>query len=79
MSKDNQNNSFVFNKHSNTPDAQPHQHRCNGHLEDVLEGLSQWPLDVSKPFGLFLSCLKSQPGQEPARYKSTKDTDERNQ
>lgn len=54
---------FTFNKHSDKkPSAEPVQHRCNGHLEDVLEGISQWPMDVAKPFSLFLSCLKSQPG-----------------
>jgi hypothetical protein len=57
-----QNDKFPFNKHSETPNSKPQQHRCNAHLEDVLEGLSQWPLDVSKPFSVFLSCLKSQPG-----------------
>ncbi|KAL9539013.1 hypothetical protein MBANPS3_010521 [Mucor bainieri] len=79
MSNENQDDTFVFNKHSNSPDTQPHQHRCNGHLEDVLEGLSQWPMDVAKPFGLFLSCLKSQPGQEPMRYKFTKQDEDKKQ
>lgn len=64
---------FVFNRHSDKKvDPKPRQHRCNGHLEDFLDGISQWPMDVSKPFGVFLDCLKSQPGQEPARYKDTK-------
>ncbi|KAI9495007.1 hypothetical protein BDB00DRAFT_815458 [Zychaea mexicana] len=54
-----------FNKHSNGPSDTPQQpHRCNGHLEDVLVGLSSWPMDVSKPFGVFLQCLKSQPGNK---------------
>ncbi|KAI8991051.1 hypothetical protein BDF20DRAFT_842384 [Mycotypha africana] len=66
---DQQDAKFEFNKHSNTSKRKPQQHRCNGHLEDVLEGLTQWPLDVAKPFGLFLTCLRSQPGQEPPRYK----------
>jgi hypothetical protein len=56
---------FTFNKHSDkNPSAKPIPHRCNGHLEDVLNGMSQWPMDVSKPFSLFLSCLKSQPGKK---------------
>jgi hypothetical protein len=61
MSND-QNDKFPFNKHSEATNTKPKQHRCNGHLEDVLEGVSQWPMDVSKPFNVFLSCLKSQPG-----------------
>lgn len=60
MSKD---DTFQFNKHSNAPSTAPQQHRCNGHLEDVLEGVSQWPMDVSKPFGIFLNCLRSKPGK----------------
>lgn len=61
MSKD--ETSFAFNKHSNAPSTPPKQHRCNGHLEDLLEGISQWPMDVSKPFSNFLACLRSQPGK----------------
>ncbi|KAI9253401.1 hypothetical protein BDA99DRAFT_519672 [Phascolomyces articulosus] len=62
-----------FNKHSTGPsDAAPQPHRCNGHLEDVLEGVSSWPMDVAKPFSLFLQCIKSQPGQEPVRYSQQK-------
>ncbi|KAI8148340.1 hypothetical protein BJV82DRAFT_663719 [Fennellomyces sp. T-0311] len=58
-----------FNKHSEGPNnAGPQPHRCNGHLEDVLVGLSSWPMDVAKPFGVFWQCIKSQPGQEPVRY-----------
>jgi hypothetical protein len=69
MSNDDQqkddSNRFVFNRHSDKKvHARPQQHRCNGHLEDVLTGISQWPLDVSKPFGVFLDCLKSQPGND---------------
>ncbi|KAI8978937.1 hypothetical protein BDB01DRAFT_798640 [Pilobolus umbonatus] len=60
---------FVLNRHSNSPSRKKEEHRCNQHLEDVLEGVSQWPMDVSKPFSIFLQCLRSQPGQEPARYK----------
>ncbi|CDH52947.1 predicted protein [Lichtheimia corymbifera JMRC:FSU:9682] len=61
--------SFPLNKHSSGPSnrgAKPH--RCNGHLEDLLEGLSTWPLNVSKPFSVFLECMRSKPGQEPPRY-----------
>ncbi|KAI9470616.1 MAG: hypothetical protein EXX96DRAFT_585072 [Benjaminiella poitrasii] len=72
MSND-EKNKITFNRHSDAPNKPPKQHRCNGHLEDVLEGLSQWPLDVTKPFSLFLACLKSQPGQEPLRYKQNKE------
>ncbi|KAI9353945.1 hypothetical protein BD770DRAFT_347644 [Pilaira anomala] len=69
MSDSERSDSFVFNKHSETnPNGKQTQHRCNPYLEDVLEGLSQWPMDVAKPFSIFLSCLKSQPGQEPTRY-----------
>ncbi|KAI8079120.1 uncharacterized protein B0P05DRAFT_587337 [Gilbertella persicaria] len=60
MSEDKQK-PFVFNKHSDTPDTKPHQHRCNGHLEDALEGLLAF--DIIKPFGVFFEC------QEPPRYK----------
>ncbi|KAI8059464.1 hypothetical protein BC940DRAFT_313738 [Gongronella butleri] len=60
--------SFQLNRHSNAPSQAPHAHRCNNHLEDVLKGLSSWPLDVSQPFHRFLDCLKSQPGNEPPRY-----------
>lgn len=65
MSNDDQSKeSFVFNRHSDkVENPKTHEHRCNGHLEDVLEGMSQWPLDVSKPFGLFLDCMKSKPGK----------------
>ncbi|RCI04321.1 hypothetical protein CU098_012944 [Rhizopus stolonifer] len=60
---------FSLNKHSEANHAKPEQHRCNAHLEDVLEGVTKWPLDVAKPFGVFLECLRSQPGNEPDRYK----------
>ncbi|KAI9282619.1 hypothetical protein BY458DRAFT_531055 [Sporodiniella umbellata] len=60
---------FVLNRHSEGTQEKPKQHRCNAHLEDVLEGLSKWPMDVTKPFGAFLSCLGSKPGNEPERYK----------
>ncbi|KAI9247934.1 hypothetical protein EDC94DRAFT_570318 [Helicostylum pulchrum] len=74
MSDNDRTSNFVFNKHSEkNPNGQQVQHRCNGYLEDVLEGVSQWPMDIAKPFSLFLSCLRSQPGQEPPRYKSQKD------
>ncbi|KAI8890536.1 hypothetical protein K501DRAFT_206536 [Backusella circina FSU 941] len=66
--KEEEVSSFPLNKHSDKPTQKPKQHRCNAHLEDVLEGVSQWPMDVSKPFGIFLECLKSKPGQEPERY-----------
>ncbi|KAI7908273.1 uncharacterized protein BX663DRAFT_493630 [Cokeromyces recurvatus] len=68
MSND-EKDKFIFNKHSDASNKTPKQHRCNSHLEDVLEGLSQWPLNVSEPFSLFLACLRSQPGQEPPRYQ----------
>lgn len=54
---------FTLNKHSEAPSTKPEQHRCNAHLEDLLEGLSKWPMDVSKPFSVFLQCLRSQPGK----------------
>ncbi|OBZ86580.1 hypothetical protein A0J61_05374 [Choanephora cucurbitarum] len=66
MSKEGQEK-FVFNKQSNHPDTKPHQHRCNAHLEDFLEGILAF--DLVKPFGVFLDCLRSQPGQEPPRYQ----------
>ncbi|ORX49139.1 hypothetical protein DM01DRAFT_1409603 [Hesseltinella vesiculosa] len=59
---------FPLNKHSNAPSQAPHSHRCNDHLEDVLKGLSKWPMDVAGPFQVFLQCLKSTPGEEPPRY-----------
>ncbi|ORY96191.1 hypothetical protein BCR43DRAFT_524329 [Syncephalastrum racemosum] len=60
---------FPFNKHSDGPsDARQRPHRCNAHLEDFLEGLSTWPMDVAGPFKVFLQCLRSKPGQEPPRY-----------
>lgn len=68
MSNDDQSKNdtgFVFNRKSDkkvNPKAQ--KHRCNDHLEDVLTGLSTWPLDVTKPFSIFLDCLKSQPGND---------------
>lgn len=62
MSKD-EDKGFVLNKRSEAPSSKPQQHRCNGHLEDLLEGLTKWPMDVSKPFNVFLECLKSQPGK----------------
>jgi len=48
----------------------PKPHRCYPHLEDVLVGLNKWPVEFSKPFGVFWECMKSEPGQEPERYKS---------
>ncbi|KAI7860530.1 hypothetical protein BDC45DRAFT_454957 [Circinella umbellata] len=66
-----------FNKHSTgSSDSQAQPHRCNAHLEDVLEGLSTWPMDVAKPFGVFWQCIKSQPGQEPLRYSQQKQQQE---
>ncbi|KAI8341639.1 hypothetical protein BC941DRAFT_414062 [Chlamydoabsidia padenii] len=67
------NEGFPFNHHSNTPSRAPQSHRCNEHLEDVLKGLSTWPMDVAAPFHVFLSCLKSKPGEEPPLYSSTSD------
>jgi hypothetical protein len=64
MSDKESSSSFPLNKHSDKPTQKPKQHRCNAHLEDVLEGLSQWPMNVSKPFGAFLDCLKSKPGKK---------------
>ncbi|KAG2183820.1 hypothetical protein INT44_008831 [Umbelopsis vinacea] len=61
---------IVFNKHSNAPSTRPKSHRCNEHLEDVLTGVSSWPMDFSKPFGVFWKCLRSQPGQEPPLYRN---------
>ena len=59
-----------FNKHSTgSSDSRAQPHRCNAHLEDVLEGLSTWPMDVSKPFGVFLQCIKSQPGMREEKKK----------
>ncbi|KAJ2957431.1 hypothetical protein NQZ79_g6835 [Umbelopsis isabellina] len=70
-SEDDQKDShIVFNRHSNTPSAKPKAHRCNEHLEDVLNGISSWPMDFSKPFGVFWKCLRSQPGQEPTLYRN---------
>ena len=64
MSNNDDQTKFVFNRHSDKIETpKPHQHRCNGHLEDVLDGVSQWPMDVSKPFGIFLDCLKSNVGR----------------
>lgn len=54
----------VFNRHSNAPSTRPKPHRCNEHLEDVLNGVSTWPMDFSKPFGVFWKCLRSQPGMK---------------
>ncbi|KAJ3115575.1 hypothetical protein HDU96_000399 [Phlyctochytrium bullatum] len=42
-------------------------HRCNGHMEDFLIGITSLPLDVVRPFGLFLKCMWSNPGEEPPR------------
>lgn len=60
---DQKDSHIVFNRHSNTPSAKPKSHRCNEHLEDVLNGISTWPMDFSKPFGVFWKCLRSQPGK----------------
>ncbi|CAO3594484.1 unnamed protein product [Absidia cylindrospora] len=69
-------NNFPFNQHSNSPNKAPESHRCNDHLEDVLKGISTWPMDVAAPFHTFLECLKSTPGQEPPLYSTTKKTEE---
>ncbi|KAI9018662.1 hypothetical protein CLU79DRAFT_759772 [Phycomyces nitens] len=63
---------YSFNKHSTAPNTESKPHRCNGHLEDVLTGVSKLPMDFAKPFSAFLSCLKSTPGQEPPRYVPAK-------
>ncbi|CAO3631384.1 unnamed protein product [Cunninghamella echinulata] len=67
------NEGFTFNQQSNAPSKAPEPHRCNAHLEDVLKGLSMWPMDVSAPFSVFLECLKSKPGNEPPLYFKEKE------
>ncbi|KAI8370328.1 SacI homology domain-containing protein [Radiomyces spectabilis] len=54
---------IVFNKFSNGPAVKQKSLRCNDQLEDLLIGISQWPMDVAKPFSAFWQCLKSKPGK----------------
>eukprot|EP00298_Acanthocystis_sp_HF-20_P005616 c15724_g1_i1.p1 GENE.c15724_g1_i1~~c15724_g1_i1.p1 ORF type:complete len:103 (+),score=37.40 c15724_g1_i1:329-637(+) len=42
-------------------------HRCNDHLQDFLDGFFEWPFNVGKPGAVYLSCLRSNAGQEPPR------------
>ncbi len=46
-------------------------HRCNPHLDDVLEGLFQEDLTWRQwraTVGVFASCMRSRKGQEPPRF-----------
>lgn len=65
-----QQSSFPLNTQSTGPaDTKARPHRCNDHLEDLLQGLMSWPMDVAKPFAVYWECLKSQPGiREQGRY-----------
>jgi len=40
-----------------------HAHRCNPHLDAVLDGLFAGPAHISKPARVFFQCLKSEPGR----------------
>lgn len=47
------------------PKAKPH--RCNGHLEDLIIGITEKPFDVVQPFQVLWKCIWSEKGQEPRR------------
>ncbi|KAJ3210188.1 hypothetical protein HDU67_005571 [Dinochytrium kinnereticum] len=42
-------------------------HRCNGHMEDLIIGMTSIPFDVVHPFKLFWGCMFSKEGEEPSR------------
>ena len=51
-------------------------HRCNEHLEDVLNGLRDetWTWrDWRASMGTFLQCVRSPVGEEPARFNRADD------
>ncbi|KAI8850423.1 hypothetical protein BC829DRAFT_389385 [Chytridium lagenaria] len=42
-------------------------HRCNGHMEDLIIGMTSLPFDVVQPFKVFWACMWSKEGEEPPR------------
>ncbi|KAK4534795.1 hypothetical protein CDCA_CDCA03G0820 [Cyanidium caldarium] len=42
---------------SETPPG-AHPHPCNDALEEVIDGLLQWPVRVRKPWAEFRACLR---------------------
>lgn len=55
--------SGIYVDQSKTIDLKvPKPHRCNGHMEDLVVGLTNRPFDVQGPFVNFFRCLFSTPG-----------------
>lgn len=40
-------------------------HRCNPHLDALLDGIFAGPNHIAKPARVFFQCIKSEPGNEP--------------
>ena len=40
-------------------------HRCNPHLDALLDGVFAGPNHIAKPARVFFQCIKSEPGNEP--------------
>jgi len=47
------------------PGVKPH--RCNPHLDALLDGIFAGPAHIAKPARVFYQCLKSEPGRYAAR------------
>ncbi|KAK9768066.1 hypothetical protein K7432_001603 [Basidiobolus ranarum] len=51
------------------PDYKPQPHRCNSHLEDILTAAGNFSFtEVTSTFKIWWTCMRSNEGEEPARY-----------
>ena len=53
---------FGDNKSTEIRSFAPKPHRCNGHLEDLIVGMSTWPPMLMEPSSVFWKCLMSGAG-----------------
>ncbi|KAI9224998.1 hypothetical protein BC828DRAFT_401772 [Blastocladiella britannica] len=50
--------------------VQPKGHRCSKHLDDLLEAVQTWPLEVRGPWRAFWACQGTKPSEPmPPRYQ----------
>jgi hypothetical protein len=44
------------------PRKMPKPHRCNDHLEDLIQGIYHPPREILGPFKVWLKCVRSEEG-----------------
>jgi hypothetical protein len=42
----------------------PQPHRCNPHVDEMIDGLFEWPPNLRKPWQDFVACMRRDPTAE---------------